>query len=423
MRRIILTSLLSIILHLVVTAQSNFELSFDAQKVGNDIEVSYFIEKTSGPDFLLGATNLPLIFKNSKDIQWTSVSLDNTYPSPFGQSGNPGSYRGLVYDGSKYLHLTILPVTNTVGSGQIVSTTKLKVASLLIPVSGSCPETDLYWEKNLGAINSYSNNATPNSIKSGATFIDPLEVQHIFYDIPSKPQLSYVDSLSACKGNSVTLYTTNDGFDLQWIRDGIVLNGANDTILYASSSGTYSVQSQNCSISKVSDVVKVNIIPSPEKAVITENNGVLTSSVTQNIQWFHNGLAIPNATSPILTPSNSGIYIVESRNVCGIEISDPFNFAPLNVDFSQNGPSLRVFPNPYIGKTNIELTLMSDTDLTVEVYDLKGNLVSLVSGGLFEKGRHQLNFSAQALGRAAGTYVLKVRTNEKELVQNLVELK
>ena len=91
----------------------------------------------------------------------------------------------------------------------------------------------------------------------------------------------------------------------QWFKDGIELGGAMDSVLIASTSGLYTVQLSNCSVSEMSDPVEVDIIPLPQKANITENDGILYSSVGGNIQWYHNGQPIAGANSEDLIPSNS----------------------------------------------------------------------------------------------------------------------
>lgn len=406
-----------------VKAQSQFELTYDAQKVGNDLQINYYIQKINGPDFALGAANLPLIKSNDTDLAWSQIQADPSYISPFGAAANPTSYEPLLIDASKYVHLTILPKWQGTGSGFLVTAGKVKLGSYLVPITGTCAETEIFWEKNRGAINLFNTQSQANSIRSDAVFTDLAETTIRLFDFPTSAQIKGPDTLMACEGKTIALNTAPTSFSIQWFRDGIAIPGANNSIFDADVSGNYAVELSNCNVEAMSDPVDVQIMPLPEQALITENNGILTSSVSTGIQWYHNGVAIPNAISNQLIPSNSGIYTVKSFNACGEAWSDPYNYAPLGVDFAQNGPYLHVFPNPYIGKTNIEVTLSKGSELTVEVYDLKGNLVNLVKEGFFESGKHQLNFSAQELGWAAGTYVLKVRTDEKELIQNLVELK
>ncbi|MEQ8518279.1 MAG: T9SS type A sorting domain-containing protein [Cytophagales bacterium] len=412
-------------LPLSIFAQSSYELSFDVQKQANELKIDYYIQKISGADFALGSSNLPLIKGASKDIDWSQIQVDNSYISPFSAASDPNSYKPLIIADGPYVNLTILTRYAGSGNGFIVSGNLLKVASLKIPLTGNCPEANLSWETSSGAINAFTNNGNPSTIKSGAIFKNQPNSHLILFDIPNQPQIHQAGTgiLSACVGKSVTLETSASNFDMQWFKDGIELGGAMDSVLNASASGLYAVQLSNCSVSEMSDPVEVDIIPLPQKASITENDGILYSSVGGNIQWYHNGQPIAGANSEDLIPSNSGIYTVKSFNSCGEIFSDPYNYAPLGVDLAQNGTYLHVFPNPYIGKTNIEVTLSKETELTIEVYDLKGNLVSLVDEGVFDSGKHQLRFSAQELGYAAGTYVLKVRTNEKELIHNLIELK
>ncbi len=408
-----------------IIAQSQYELTFDAQKEGNNLKIDYFIQKTSGADFKIGAANFPLQKSNDVDLDWSQIQANPNFTGPFSAAYSPMSYEPPMIYVSKFINYTQLTDFGASGNGFTVTSAKTQIASFLVPMSGQCPEATLNWERNWGSINKFATNGDIVSIKSGAIFTDPILNEFKFFDIPSKPQIYQAGNgvLNACAGKSVTLETSASNFDMQWFKDGVELGGATDSILNAGSSGIYTVQLENCNVFEISDPVEVNIIPLPEKSIITEKNGILYSSVGGNIQWYHNGQPIAGANSEDLIPSNTGIYTVKSFNSCGEIFSDPYNYAPLGVDLAQNGTYLHVFPNPYIGKTNIEVTLSKETELTIEVYDLKGNLVSLVDEGVFDSGKHQLKFSAQELGYAAGTYVLKVRTNEKELIHNLIELK
>lgn len=417
----ILKFILILIAAQISFAQSQYELSFDVQKDGNDARLDYYIQKVSGPDFEIGASNFPLIKSNDFDLDWSSIQWNSNFIGPF--DGNANAYDQPRIAVARFVNYTQLTKYNGSGSGFNVNSTKTQIASFKVPITGNCPEVMLQWETNWGAINEFATDGSIVSVKSGASFINPVNSHFMLYDVPGTPQIKQSDSLSTCEGKAAVLETSNSNFTTQWFKDGIELSGANDSVLLVYQTGLYKVQLSNCNIHNDSDPVYVDVIPNPVKSVISENNGILYSSVTNNLQWYHNGVAIPGATTESLIPSNSGIYTVKTINECGEILSDPYNYAPLGVDFAQNGPYLHVFPNPYVGKTNIEVTLEKETELTIEVYDLKGNLVNLVKEGFFDKGKHQLKFSAQELGYAAGTYVLKVRTNEKELIHNLVELK
>lgn len=422
MKRLLLSLFISS-LSVLAFAQSAFELSFDAQKQANEVVIEYYIQKTLGSDVALGTANFPLIKNNDSDIDWSQVYIDYSVPSQFYPVNRPASYSLMQIAASKFVHLTILTKNNPTGNGELINLTKKRIASVHVPISGPCPEVDLIWEKDYGAINEFVPSGQRASIKDDAVFVDPANTHFTFFDLPNQPVINAPSNLSVCEGKNIPLYVSDDRFDIQWYLDGVAIDQATDTLLYASLDGKYTVSYSNCSVSELSAPIDIDIVPAPVQSVISESNGILYSSVQTDLQWFHNGVAIPNATSPELIPSNTGIYTVETYTACGNAISDPFNFAPLGVDIAENGPYLRVFPNPYIGKANIEVTLQRDSELRVEVYDLKGNLVTLVKEGYFNTGTHQLKFSAQELGWAAGTYVLKVQTDDKELVHNLIELK
>ncbi|MFK8103678.1 MAG: T9SS type A sorting domain-containing protein, partial [Saprospiraceae bacterium] len=60
--------------------------------------------------------------------------------------------------------------------------------------------------------------------------------------------------------------------------------------------------------------------------------------------------------------------------------------------------SMKGFPNPFHTQTTIEYVLMTDTEISIEVYNLTGQKVrTIVQNQLQTKGTHRVDFNAEDL--------------------------
>ncbi len=90
--------------------------------------------------------------------------------------------------------------------------------------------------------------------------------------------------------------------------------------------------------------------------------------------------------------------------------------------FSSNGFDLDIFPNPYSEKVNINLRLESSSKVNITVFDLIGKRISVLVDKQEEAGELTYNFSAKELGLAKGTYLVKVKVNNKETTRKIMEI-
>jgi gliding motility-associated-like protein len=127
-------------------------------------------------------------------------------------------------------------------------------------------------------------------------------------------------TLCASGGTSVTLYSGYPGATHTWTKDGQVIPGATADSLVVTQPGVYGVTVQPAGSSCIGqDFVVVRF-----DSTITVNLGpdvfYCTSDPIQPLVaptvggatyvWYHNGLTVPGANGPTLTPSGSGTYVV-----------------------------------------------------------------------------------------------------------------
>lgn len=91
--------------------------------------------------------------------------------------------------------------------------------------------------------------------------------------------------------------------------------------------------------------------------------------------------------------------------------------SPLNQ--SINPIELKVFPNPFIGTTNIQLELPSEVDVQMYLYNLQGQLLKKVLPlTRLPEGAHHLSMQANSL--PAGIYLLILKTPKEVISRKLM---
>ncbi|MCB9367246.1 MAG: T9SS type A sorting domain-containing protein [Calditrichaeota bacterium] len=78
------------------------------------------------------------------------------------------------------------------------------------------------------------------------------------------------------------------------------------------------------------------------------------------------------------------------------------------------------YPNPFNSSTQFELSLNSETDLAVRIFDVNGRATATLFHGRLSAGQHQLSWDAS--GVAAGIFFVKVSSKGLTHTQKLVYL-
>ncbi|HZG00773.1 MAG TPA: T9SS type A sorting domain-containing protein [Chitinophagales bacterium] len=127
-----------------------------------------------------------------------------------------------------------------------------------------------------------------------------------------------------CTGDTFTL-TTNYTANVQWENAAGPIAGANDSILFITESGVYTVSGAPSVCPNYIQPLGLNvvvIVNEPVTPVITQSNDSLFASpMSADYQWFLNGSAVPGATNANYVPMVSGNYTVVTTdfNMCGAE--------------------------------------------------------------------------------------------------------
>jgi hypothetical protein len=79
------------------------------------------------------------------------------------------------------------------------------------------------------------------------------------------------------------------------------------------------------------------------------------------------------------------------------------------------------YPNPFNPATNITFSLDEVSEITLNVYNLRGELVANLASGTYGTGAHTVRFDASGL--ASGVYVYKLTAGSRSLQQKMLLLK
>ena len=90
----------------------------------------------------------------------------------------------------------------------------------------------------------------------------------------------------------------------------------------------------------------------------------------------------------------------------------------IGINENANDLALNLFPNPATDNVQVNYTLTSKTTVTISMYDVTGKLVSSVSRGEEQNGRHFATINTSSI--AKGFYTVKVETNFGQSTSKLI---
>lgn len=111
-------------------------------------------------------------------------------------------------------------------------------------------------------------------------------------------------------------------------------------------------------------------------------NSLAVSYPGVSLQWYLNGVPIPNATDTIYTPTQGGIYSVIATTGSGcLMMCNSVNKVLSGIESAEeNVPSIKIFPNPAAGTSilNVLVRNMPTGSNVMNVTDVSGRLVKQI---------------------------------------------
>ncbi len=222
----------------------------------------------------------------------------------------------------------------------------------------------------------------------------------IFVSITGGAHCYFANSNFACDFGEGTSST---GISIDRLEQhDITFSFVNNWLDYTLKSDCSSFQLFQDSLSNSIRVVTNQSCTSNPVSTISENGGILTSTVTGiSYQWFLNGTAISGANSISHTATVTGDYTVEVTfsNGCPT-VSSPFSFSS-SLGIYTNTHKVRVYPNPTSGIINLS------KNYNVEIYSVTGQRID----SRFNESVIDLSYYAN------GIYYLKVEDSYLKIVK------
>jgi len=162
--------------------------------------------------------------------------------------------------------------------------------------------------------------------------------------------------------------------------------------------------------------------------VIAGNTVTFTSTstgVTSNTlySWSFGDTQTSTTQNPVHTYTTGGTYIVclgiaDFSNGC-VDSACQTIVIPLSgvEDFSNTFVTLSTFPNPSNTQTSISYSTSVAGDVSMEVFDVLGNKVSVIENSHKAAGNYETKFDTQNLNE--GIYFVRITINGREAVTKL----
>lgn len=201
----------------------------------------------------------------------------------------------------------------------------------------------------------------------------------------------------------------------QWYKDGVAISGATSAVytktnVQISDFGNYYCEVSNGCETAFTATANVQVTSNPIVPIITENGGVLQSSVPYGVQWYFNGNAIAGATGEFYTPTQAGTYTVKS-NAGNCSASSASFTTGIN-DLSAVA-QISIYPNPSKGIYSVSIGNW-DKELSYEIVDILGK--TILNGT-----ENNSNFNLNLESYTTGIYLLKLRSDKYQSTYKLVK--
>ena len=235
-----------------------------------------------------------------------------------------------------------------------------------------------------------------------------------------------------CSGNSLLLKTVSGSYSYQWIKNGITINGAIDSVYGVTTAGTYTVSLTNICGASISSGLNV-VVKAKPSAVITPSGSLSFcsgDSVTlqanagnkYSYYWRKGGTLIAGADAADYVAKTAGWYKVGVvtqygciRESSGVTVSVPCreDGSMVSDEILENG--FQVFPNPSSGDFTIQFDESIEGIVLMECTDIQGRVI--------QPEFSNISSSAYSLrGLTAGVYILRVTSADRIASLRIVKL-
>jgi hypothetical protein len=239
--------------------------------------------------------------------------------------------------------------------------------------------------------------------------------------LPS-PQIIGINTLPgvmACDGDSVQLIVQSNATSWQWFKDSLALVGQTLPSMFAHQSGAYFVQaSNNVGCTANSDTLDISFLTYPPVPTFWQSGNILETMMSgYSLQWHFDGNPIPGATGQILQISQSGMYVLEAKNVICSSYSNEYYAQHTGIYDIAGLENPVIFPNPARDILHIRFDSQSGISVRLNISDMTGRVVRTESVTTISGTQHiQLEIG----DLKSGMYLIDIQTANGRLIQRFI---
>ena len=228
---------------------------------------------------------------------------------------------------------------------------------------------------------------------------------------------------SICGTDSTTVKLTNysKSDSTIWYVNNKVKATNTDQLVFKTNDTFYVTRIDTNGCTKTTEAIKLLKFSTPSTPTISRDtaNNLVSSASIGNI-WYKDGAATKDTTQKIklIDPSKVGSYTVKTtQNGCVSAVSSPYYFLVTDVINLSANEFIKLAPNPFINQLNFDFVVKGYQRLNIEVYDLATGMKVAIKQNLTAG-------MPITLGQlSAGTYIVKVSSNDNKIVQQFKMVK
>ena len=228
---------------------------------------------------------------------------------------------------------------------------------------------------------------------------------------------------SICGSDSTTVKLTNysKSDSTIWYVNNKVKATNTDQLVFKTNDTFYVTRIDTNGCTKTTEAIKLLKFSTPSTPTISRDtaNNLVSSASIGNI-WYKDGAATKDTTQKIklIDPSKVGSYTVKTtQNGCVSAVSSPYYFLVTDVINLSANEFIKLAPNPFINQLNFDFVVKGYQRLNIEVYDLATGMKVAIKQNLTAG-------MPITLGQlSAGTYIVKVSSNDNKIVQQFKMVK
>ena len=182
--------------------------------------------------------------------------------------------------------------------------------------------------------------------------------------------------------------------------------------------GRFAPERTNLSVLKLSGnadlagALPANLVHANEMRVIEyEGTQICEPNDAGLITWLEETVPANEFT----TFPNAYISVSRTNTPCGTGTAVNHVELPNRLHLYQN------YPNPFNPTTSIKFDIPENMDVTLGIYNILGQHVVTLVDGQMDAGSHQMNFDAAQL--SSGTYIYRLKTNDRVMTQTMMLIK